>query len=148
MDLEGFVLSTIPLAVATAHEAAGEVASVIDERSFLLADGRGVRYAAIEASDEDEVRVRSALAAKAAPQALLSGEPVVQHELVATGRAPASRVTVAACRIYFRNAEPDARTAGFGLWGTPDHVVKQASDWADVLAEQERFALVCGEVSC
>jgi endonuclease YncB( thermonuclease family) len=148
MDLEGFVLSTIPLAVATAHEAAGEAASVTDGRSFLLADGRGVRYAAIEPSDEDEFRVRSALAAKAAPQAVLSGEPVVKHELLARGRAPASRVAVAACRIYLRNAERDARNAGFGLWGTPDHVVKQASDWADVLAQQERFAQVCGEVSC
>jgi endonuclease YncB( thermonuclease family) len=148
MDLEGFVLSTIPLAVATACEAAGEVASVIDGRSFLLADGRGVRYAPIKPMDEDEVHVRSALAAKAAPQALLPGEPVVQRELAATGRALASRVAVAACRIYLRNAEQDARNAGFGLWGTPDHVVMQASDWADVLAEQERFALVCGEVSC
>jgi hypothetical protein len=82
------------------------------------------------------------------PQALLSGEIPVQHELAATGHALASRVAVAACRIYLRNAKRDARNAGFGLWGAPDHVVKQASDWADVLAEQERFALVCGEVSC
>jgi hypothetical protein len=53
------------------------------------------------------------------PQALLSGETPVQHELAATGHVHASRVAVAACRIYLRSAKQDARNAGFGLWGRP-----------------------------
>src|SRR5258708_14842736 len=52
-------------------EAPAEVARVIDGRSFLLADGREVRLAAIETplavpGDQDEARVQAALAAKAA----------------------------------------------------------------------------------
>jgi hypothetical protein len=129
MDLERSVLSTIPLAVA--HEASGEVASVIDARSFLPADGRGVRLAAIEPSDENGVG--SALAAKAAPQVLSTP---ARHELAATGH-----------RICLRNAERDARNAGFALWGAPCDVVNQPGGWTDVPAEQERFAMVRGEVS-
>ncbi len=128
MDLERSVLSTIPLAVA--HGASGEVASVIDGRSFLPADGRGVRLAAIEPRDEG---VGSPLAAKAAPQVLPTP---ARHELAATGH-----------RIYLRNAERDARNAGFALWGAPCHVVNQPGGWTDVPAEQERFAMVRGEVS-
>src|SRR5258708_33563455 len=57
-------------------EAPAEVARVIDGRSFLLADGREVRLAAIETplavpGDEDEARVQAALAAKTALETLL-----------------------------------------------------------------------------
>lgn len=198
MDLEGIMLSMIPLAFAAtltafdAHaqvprdcsgrnEASGEVARVIDGRSFLLADGREVRLAAIETplsvpGDEDEVRVKAALTSKASLETLLlhrevdllvpgsgsdrygrlvayafvptpTGEALVQHELVAAGHALVSpAATAATCRIYLRSAERDARTARLGLWGDPYDVVKQASDSADVLAEQGRFALVRGKV--
>ena len=49
----------------------GEVVRVIDGKSFLLADGREVRLAAVETlslvpGDEDDARVAAALAAKAA----------------------------------------------------------------------------------
>jgi endonuclease YncB( thermonuclease family) len=93
MNLEGLMLSTAPLAFAVAlaafdahaqtprecggrSEAPAEVARVIDGRSFLLADGREVRLAAIEAAlavpgDEDEARVQAALAAKTALETLL-----------------------------------------------------------------------------
>jgi endonuclease YncB( thermonuclease family) len=52
------------------------VARVIDGRSFVLADGREVRLAAIETvlpipGDEDEARVAAALAAKAALETLV-----------------------------------------------------------------------------
>jgi endonuclease YncB( thermonuclease family) len=162
-------------------EASGEVARVIDGRSFLLADGREVRLAAIETplpvpGDEDEDRMDAALASKAALEALSlhrhvdllvpgsgpdrygrlvayafvrtpSGEALVQHELVATGHALVSpAATAATCRTYLRNAERDARTARFGLWDDSYHVVLRASDSADVLAEQGRFALVRGKV--
>src|SRR5262249_55941941 len=76
-----------------------------------------------------------------------SGEALVQHELVASGQALLSPVAAAAatCRIYLQNAEREARNGSLGLWGDPYHVVKHASDPADVLAEQGRFALVQGK---
>jgi len=93
MNLKGQMLPAIALAGATVltafdvhaqapqdcggrNVAAAEVARVIDGRSFLLADGREVRLAAIEtplavAGDEDEARVQAALAAKMTLEALL-----------------------------------------------------------------------------
>lgn len=93
MNLEGLMLSTAPLAFVVAltafdahaqtprecggrSEAPAEAARVIDGRSFLLADGREVRLAAIEAplavpGDEDKARVQAALAAKTALETLL-----------------------------------------------------------------------------
>jgi endonuclease YncB( thermonuclease family) len=55
---------------------AGEVVRVIDGRSFLLADGREVRLAAVETlslvpGDEDEARVTAALAGKAALESVV-----------------------------------------------------------------------------
>ncbi len=198
MDLKGIMLSTTALALAAAltasgaraqaprdcsgrSEAAGEVARVIDGRSFLLADGREVRLAAIETplpipGDEDEDRREAALASKAALETLLlhrevgllvpasgpdrygrlvayafvrtpSGEAMVQREMVAAGHALVSAAgAVATCRTYLRSAERDARNAGFGLWGDPYHVLTQASNSPDVLAEQGRFLLVRGKV--
>jgi endonuclease YncB( thermonuclease family) len=54
----------------------GEVTRVIDGRSFLFADGREVRLAAIETlllvpGDEDDARVAAALAAKSALETLV-----------------------------------------------------------------------------
>jgi hypothetical protein len=120
MDHE--VLSTIPVGAA-AHDAVDEVASVIDGS---LTGGRG-----------------PVLAAEAAREALWSGE--TPNDLPATGHGRTSRV---ARRISLRNAGRDGTNAGFGLWGGPYHVVKQARDRADVLAEQGRFTLVRGKVSC
>jgi endonuclease YncB( thermonuclease family) len=58
-----------------------EVARVIDGRSFILADGREVRLAAIETllpipGDEDEARVAAALAAKSTLDMLLAHRKV------------------------------------------------------------------------
>jgi hypothetical protein len=128
MDHEGFVLSTIPLGAA-AHQPPDEVASVIDARPFLFADGRGPVFAT-----------------KPARQALWSGE--TGHDLPAASHGRASRVAAAAtCRTSLRNAGRDGTSAGFGLWGGPYRVVKRARDRTDVLAEQGRFALVRGKVS-
>ena len=93
MDLEGLMLSTLPLALTAvltasgAHAEAprdcsgssvgsGVVARIIDGRSFLLADGREARLAAIETplpvpGDEDEARMEAARAAKTALETLL-----------------------------------------------------------------------------
>jgi micrococcal nuclease len=71
-------------------EAPAEVARVIDGRSFLLADGREVRLAAIETvlsvpGDQDEARVEAALAAKAALETLVSHREV---GLLVSGAGP------------------------------------------------------------
>jgi endonuclease YncB( thermonuclease family) len=94
MNLERSVISMVPLVLAAALMAfdaraqsprdcggsgeapAVEVARVIDGRSFVLADGREVRLAAIETpllvpGDEDEARVQAALAARTALETLL-----------------------------------------------------------------------------
>jgi endonuclease YncB( thermonuclease family) len=68
----------------------GEVARVIDGRSFLLADGREVRLAAIETlllvpGDEDDARVAAALAARSALEALVLHREVA---LRGTGAGP------------------------------------------------------------
>jgi endonuclease YncB( thermonuclease family) len=154
-----------------------EVARVVDGRSFLLADGREVRLAAIETllpvpDDQDEARAETAQAAKAALEALVltrkvdlsvadagsdrygrltayvSAEDVpVQHALVESGYALVSPAASAACRTWLQSAERAARTRGLGLWGEPYSVVKNAADPADVLADQGRFALVHGTVA-
>jgi hypothetical protein len=122
MDLEGLVLSTTALTVAAAHEPAADVASIHDGRPFLLADGRGVRLAAI-----------------APPRDVPHDE-----QLPATDDAQAA--VAVTCRICLRTAGRDRRNGGFALWDDPYHVVKQAS-WVDVLAAQGRFAPVRGKVS-
>jgi endonuclease YncB( thermonuclease family) len=93
MNVERSALSTIALVLAATltpvdaqaqaprdcdGRSAGPVAvaRIIDGRSFVLADGREVRLAAIEAvlpvrGDEDEARVAAAMAAKAALETLL-----------------------------------------------------------------------------
>jgi hypothetical protein len=57
---------------------------------------------------------------------------------VAAARTPSDEVA----------SERDGRNGGFGFGGAPYRMVKQASDWVDVLAEQGRFAPVRGRVSC
>lgn len=68
-------------------ETSGEVARVIDGRSFLLADGREVRLAAIETllpipGDEDEARREAARAAKMALETLVLHREVGLSALV------------------------------------------------------------------
>jgi endonuclease YncB( thermonuclease family) len=65
------VLAQAPATGCGEPAAAGEVARVVDGRSFILTDGREVRLAAVETllpvpGDEDEARVAAAQAAKSA----------------------------------------------------------------------------------
>lgn len=68
----------------------GEVARVIDGKSFLLADGREVRLAAVETlslvpGDEDDARVTAALAAKAALESAVLHREVTLRPAGAAG---------------------------------------------------------------
>jgi len=67
---------------ASGGKASGEVARVIDGRSFRFPDGREIRLAAIEtllpvSGDEDEARVAAALAARTALETLVLHREVV-----------------------------------------------------------------------
>lgn len=80
----------VPQDCGGGSKASSVVARVIDGRSFLLADGREVRLAAIETpllvpGDEDEARVEAARAAKTALEALVSHSEV---GLIASGAGP------------------------------------------------------------
>src|SRR6202163_1833142 len=87
----GSALAPPPRAVsdcAGGNGVSGEVASVIDGRSFLFADGREVRLAAIEtpplgAAGRDEARSGAGLAAKAALEGL-----VLHRQLAACPAGP------------------------------------------------------------
>jgi endonuclease YncB( thermonuclease family) len=168
-------LSASPACTGTIH-AAGEVASVIDGRSFRLADGREVRLAAIETSaiagdDSAGIAAKTALEelaldrpvvlhlAAPAPDrygrllayafiATPAGENLIQRELVAGGHALVSPIGVAPpYRNFLHAAERAARGAQLGRWADPDHGVRPANDPAGVLAHQGRFAVVGGRVA-
>jgi endonuclease YncB( thermonuclease family) len=144
-----------------------------DGREVRLA---GIETLLPVAGDEDEARAEAALAAKTALEALVlrreidilpenagsdrygrviayasvhaaSGAVLVQRELVASGHALASPGVAPACRVLLRNAEQAARARKLGLWGEPYSVLKNASDPADILADQGRFAVVQGRVA-
>jgi endonuclease YncB( thermonuclease family) len=150
---------------------AGELASVIDGRSFRLTDGREVRLAGVEApsvDDGDGIDAKAALEAltlthtmtlrPAAPApdrygrliayvSVAAPERLLQQEMLAGGHVLLSPVGLAsACRTLLRATERAARAARLGLWADLRGGVQQASEPADVLSRQGRFALVSGKV--
>jgi endonuclease YncB( thermonuclease family) len=159
-----------------ASMALGEVARVIDGKSFLLADGREVRLAAIESPPLSDAgqneRSGAALSAKAALEALILHRAVVgrlaadadrygrliayvflagpssETFVEAGGNAMLSPAVIGpACRAFLRAAEGAARAARLGLWGDPYYGVKEADNTADILAQQGRFVVVEGKVA-
>ena len=142
------------------------VKSAIDGRTLLLSDGREVRLAGIEATEQ----------AKTALEALVSGREVallgtrpetdrygrvvalvalqpaapgrsVQQMLLELGQARVSaHVGEPGCAAALLNAEKAARTAGLGLWGDPYYVMRKAEDPAGILAVRGRFAVVEGTI--
>jgi endonuclease YncB( thermonuclease family) len=179
---------------APPHACGGEtvaratVGRIIDGRTFVLDDGREVRLAAIEAPplpmaqpsgpapDGIAPDMKSAMAAKAALDALVGGDEVVlrqadagldrygrmvvyayavrdgaelftQGALVASGFARvAGRIGSKTCATELLGDENAARAAKLGLWGDPYYEVLDADTPADVLAQRGRFALVEGQV--
>ena len=148
----------------------GTVRVVLDGRTFVLADGREVRLAAIEVPGSE----RPAQASKTALQTMLGGrevalkrlgadtdrhgrlpiyafiagdEPSAQHAQLAAGHARvAARVGDAACAAGLLSTERAARTAGLGLWSEASYAPRQAEDPAALLAERGRFTLIEGKV--
>lgn len=151
------------------------VKAALDGRTVLLADGRALRLAGLEAPTGGEPH---AAAAHAALGALVAGREVVlqrfgpgtdrhgrvtaqvmlaptdggaprsaQRELLRLGHARvAARVAEAGCATPYLAAERAARASGLGLWSHPYYKIRKADRPAEVLAERGRFALVEGLV--
>ena len=152
----------------------GRVDRVIDGRSFVLADGREIRLAALEVPPAggasaagtaaraalasmvagETVELRSAAAApdrygRALAYAFTAGERThsVGHALLARGHARAgAEIGDPACAAELLSQERVARTAKIGLWGEPQYAIMAAGDLAGLVAGQGHFAVVEGKV--
>jgi len=147
----------------------GRVATVIDARTFRLADGREVRLAGIEPVTTTATNVNrgSALAAIVAGRdvtlrgqddtpdrygrqpafVFLDGaDTPVQSLLLAQGEALVSTdVTDKACAASLAAAETEARAARRGTWADPS-AIRNAESTGDILAGIGRFTVVEGTV--
>src|SRR5581483_371151 len=144
--------------------AAAAVAAVRDGRTLLLADGRELRLAAIEAGEES----RAALEALAAGQTLRlerlgpandrygrvvafayagDARQSVQQLLIAQGQARvAARIGDKGCAEQLLAAEHAARMARRGHWADPNFAPLPAHDVTRITAVRGQFALVEGKV--
>ena len=164
-------LSALPAWPASAQDACkltaigtATAAAVRDGRTLLLADGRELRLAGIEITDDS----------RAALQALAAGQPLrleklgpdhdrygrlvafafvgdsrqsVQQMLLEQGRARvAARVGDKPCADALLGAEKTARAAQRGLWADPNFAPLSAENLTRLAAERGRFALVEGKV--
>ena len=165
-----------------AHPCGGDVIAhgiarrAVDGRSFVLADGREVRLAAIEVPPAESAAAPDGAAAMAALDALIGGDDIVlrradiatdrygrlvgyayavrdgdelfaQGELIASGFARVGdHVGSRTCALELLNSENAARAAKLGLWANSHYDVLAAETPADVLARRGRFALVEGKV--
>ena len=141
-----------------------QVAGVRDGRTLLLADGRTLRLAAIEASDAargllqalaggktlrlerlgaDRDRYGRLVAFAFAGNALQS----LQQELLQAGAARVSaQVGDPACAAALLAAERAARQAHRGLWTDPNFALLAADNLARLASEKGHFALVEGKI--
>ena len=148
--------------------ARGTAARVIDGRTFALDDGREVRLAGIEVSDNaaarsaladlvvgDDVMLRRAdIAADrygrlvAFAYAVRDGDEIfAQGEMLAAGLARVGdRAGPKTCAAALFEREKTARGAKLGLWADSAYEVLDAGAAADVAAWRGRFAVVAGTV--
>lgn len=166
--LAAAALLSVPL---TAHGActladigSAQVAAVRDGRTLLLADGRELRLAAIEVTDDSRATLQSLAAGRAlrlerlGPERDRYGRVVavavagdaaqsLQVAMLEQGRARVSaRVGNKPCADDLLAAERAARTAGRGLWADPNFAPLSAENLDRLQAERGRFALVEGKV--
>jgi endonuclease YncB( thermonuclease family) len=175
--LGGAVLATVcaaaeprrpsPTICTLATFATGTVQSVVDGRSFTLADGREVRLDGIEVPPGTDAlsalvlgrevvlkrardvtdRYGRILADAIVPDDATAAPQSVVKTLLSQGLAQlTARPGGAVCMAELRPSEAGARTAHLGLWGDPRYFPKQADDVAGLAAEQGRFTLVEGKV--
>jgi len=163
-------IALAPVSSATAQETCkltdigrGTVAGVRDGRTLLLADGRELRLAAIEATDSRDalqslVGNRDLQLKKLGPEVDRYGRLVafvfadnsqlsVQQILLEQGAARASaRIGNKACADLLLTAERTARAARRGLWADPNFAPLRPENLAEIEAARGQFALVEGKV--
>ncbi len=146
----------------------GRVDSVLDARTFRLADGREVRLAGLELAAGEADRSKAALASLIGERdvalhgaddtpdrygrqtafVVLKGLTTpVQFELLSRGEALVSAtVSDKACSSALLDAEAAARAARRGIW-SGSAALKNAERPDDILAGKGRFAVVEGTVT-
>jgi endonuclease YncB( thermonuclease family) len=168
------------LAAATASAAAAQtgckltpigtatVAAARDGRTLMLADGRELRLAGIEATEASRGALQALVGAQllrlerldagtgtekdrygrlVAFAFLPDAQQSVQQAMLEAGEARVSgRVGDRACAAALLAAEKAARTARRGLWADPNFAPLQAENPAGIEAKRGRFALVEGKV--
>ena len=169
--LLGFALGSAMAAAARAQEACkatpigtATVAAVRDGRTLLLADGRELRLAGIEVTQEATVALRRLAGGQPLQLEKLGtdhdrygrlvayaftaeGQPSVQQTLLEHGEARVSaRVGDKACAEALLKAENAARTARRGLWADPNFAPLGADNLAGLGSARGHFALVEGKV--
>ncbi|RDV03783.1 thermonuclease family protein [Undibacter mobilis] len=143
----------------------GVVTAVRDGRTLLLADGREIRLAGIEAS-ADGVALRALVAGQALRIERISddrygrvvafayiGEPkeaaaeLLQIALLKAGQARVSaRPGPKSCAQALLSAERTARAASLGLWADPNFAPLRSQNLTISAPEMGQFALIEGQV--
>ena len=143
--------------------AGGSVASIRDGRTLMLADGREVRLAAIEAPDDNAALAALAegrtVTLKAGAEASDRYGRVVafvfpagsaqslQESLLAGGQARVSaRIGGKSCASALLTIENRARAARRGHWADPNFAPLPADDYRRLRAETGKFVLIEGKV--
>jgi endonuclease YncB( thermonuclease family) len=142
----------------------GTVAGVRDGRTLLLADGRELRLAAIEATEDGRDALQSLVSKRdlrlkqLGPEVDRYGRLVafvftennqqsVQQMLLEQGRARVSaRIGNRACADLLLTAERTARAARRGLWADPNFAPLRSENLDRLTAARGQFALVEGKV--
>ena len=145
------------------------VAAVRDGRTLLLSDGRELRLAGIEVTDDSHAALQTLVAGRPLRLERLGTESLgperdrygrlvafafvgdanesVQQELLKQGHARVSaRVGDKACADALLTVERAARAARRGLWADPNFAPLSAENLTGLQAERGRFALVEGKV--
>ena len=142
----------------------GTVASIRDGRTLLLADGRELRLAAIEVTDNSRSTLQTLVAGRElrllrlGPEQDRYGRLVaiayaddkgksVQQMMLEQGQARVSaRIGDKACADLLLSAERAARAGKRGLWANPNFAPLQSENTARIAAARGQFALVEGKV--
>jgi endonuclease YncB( thermonuclease family) len=149
---------------ATTGLGTANATAVRDGRTLMLDDGRELRLAAIEVTDDSRGALRAIAVGRPLRLERLGpeqdrygrlvafafageAEQSVQAALLAEGKARvSSRIGDKTCAESLLTTERAARAAGRGLWADPNFAPLQAENLARLQAERGKFALVEGKV--
>jgi endonuclease YncB( thermonuclease family) len=153
-----------PSTCGTGTSSTAEVITVRDGRSLILADGRELLLAGIEAAPEGTAALRRLTAGRTLHLVAVNSSPdrygrttafatadgagqSLQQALLMEGQARVSaRVGGADCTHLLLEAERMARAAGRGLWSDPNFAPLSSEDLTKLAAGRGQFALVEGKV--